>query len=783
MILDAFRQREGEAGGVSGTVPLRELLSFRVPRDAVAAAVRRAQLDALVRLVPATVLSQLVAAALVAWSLWGEIAGKWVGLWFAAIMAIGLVRGVRALRLRCDADYALRKPPKLHSIVLIISLLALLWLVPPVFWFAQVDVEHQMMLGILLVALMSAGSVSLGSVPQAVLVYMGILLVGGLVMTAQFARPVHMVLITILAAALASAAIANARRFIGHVRTQIELREQSELIRLLREFEASGSDWLWEVDEEGRLRYMSPAMAHATGWPLSELMGRDAREILDPDGTASRLSAGIRAIADHAAERRPFRDVAIPMHHGRRWWSLSGKPLIDSSGRFLGWRGVGSDITDIRLTGSDAVRSARLDPLTGLANRLMLREQLEEALLRQLGGGGGCALLLVDLDRFKLVNDTLGHSIGDQLLCEVARRLEACVGDEGAVGRLGGDEFAIVWRGRHDDEAIAALAAKVIGEITRTVVIGAATLNVGATIGIARAPHDGDREERLMRCADLALYRGKEQGRGGYAFFQAQMYAEAEDYRTLESDLRNALNEGELELHYQPIVDSADGETVGREALLRWTHPERGPIPPDQFVPIIEDAGLIHQIGDWVIRQACAEAASWPAEIRVAVNISAAQFSGAGLSETVVGALSATGLAPDRLELEVTESIFIGDDAATLAALERLRGVGVRLVLDDFGKGYSSFGYLTRARFAKIKIDRSFVRGAASGERDCVAVIRAIIALARGLGIDSTAEGIESEHEAEAMRRLGCDQLQGFLFGRPVQPQRLASSERRRRRA
>ena len=218
-----------------------------------------------------------------------------------------------------------------------------------------------------------------------------------------------------------------------------------------------------------------------------------------------------------------------------------------------------------------------------------------------------------------------------------------------------------------------------------------------------------------MRCADLALYSGKEAGRGGHAFFKQQMYVDAEDYRSLENDVRNALGSDGLALHYQPIIDARSGRLVGREALLRWSHPTRGPIPPDQFVPIIEDAGLIHQIGDWVIREACAEAMRWPGDLRVAVNISAAQLSGSGIAETVLGALAATGLAPGRLELEVTESIFIGDDISTLAALERLRAIGVRLVLDDFGKGYSSFGYLSRAQFSKIKIDRSFVAGAAEG--------------------------------------------------------------------
>ncbi|HXH53602.1 MAG TPA: EAL domain-containing protein [Sphingomicrobium sp.] len=768
VILEAFRERAGETGAAREPVPLRQLLSFRAPRDSVSAAVQRAQLDALVRLVPATVVTQLIAAALVALSLRGPVPDAHLALWFGAIFLICALRGVRAHRLRSDPDYARRKPPRLNAIVAIITILAILWVVPAGLWFGLVDVEHQMMLGIVIVALMSAGSVTLGSVPQASLAYITIMMLGGLAMTTRFADPIHSLLIIVFSAVIARAAIATGRRFIGYVRSQIELQEQSELIKLLREFEASGCDWLWETGSDGNLSYMSPAMAEAAGAPLAKLIGRNAQKVLDPDGRAAQLSAGVRTIRDHVSRREAFRDVAIPVQHGRRWWSLSGKPLFDASGEFLGWRGVGSDITDVRLTGTDSVRAARLDPLTGVANRLLLREQLEEALLRQLGGEGGCALLLVDLDRFKLVNDTLGHSVGDQLLCDVARRIEACIGNDGVVGRLGGDEFAIVWRGDTDDETLAAVAGRVIDDVNRTLTIGAAQIRVGATIGIARAPVDGDREEVLMRCADLALYRGKEAGRGGYAFFEPQMFVDADDYRSLENDLRNALGSAGLDLHYQPIVDAETDAVVAREALLRWNHPTRGSIPPDQFVPIIEDAGLMHQIGEWVIRQACAEAVSWPDDICIAVNISAAQLSGPGITETVVSALAASGLAPERLELEVTERIFLGDDASTLAALERLRSIGVRLVLDDFGKGYSSFGYLSRASFAKIKIDRSFVHGAAQGQRECVAIVKAILALAKGLDMDVTAEGVENEHEAQAMRELGCDHLQGFLFAVPL---------------
>ena len=341
-IFQAFRPRDGEPGTVRAKVTLRELLTFREPNDAVGRAIRNAQLEALVRLVPVTVASQLLAVGLVAWSMRGMVADIWLALWFGFAWLLCGSRGYRALRLRRDPDYARRSPPDLRAITIIVALLAGIWLIPPVFWFRGADAEHQVMLGVLIVALMSAGSVSMATVPQACLVYVGLLTAGGVAMTMQFERPVHTALMLLFALAVAGSAISSARRFVGHVRTQIDLQEQSALIALLREFEASGSDWLWQLDQDLKLTYMSRAMAEAIGKPLSKLMGSHARRILDPDGNAVQLSAGMRRLMLHATERTAFRDIAIPIDHGRRWWSISAKPLMDPDGRFQGWRGCRS---------------------------------------------------------------------------------------------------------------------------------------------------------------------------------------------------------------------------------------------------------------------------------------------------------------------------------------------------------------------------------------------------------------------------------------------------------
>ncbi|MDQ3074612.1 MAG: EAL domain-containing protein [Pseudomonadota bacterium] len=732
-------------------------------------AVRKDQLDAFVRLVPASILTQLVVAAVLVAAFRGTVDSLSLGLWFGAATGLCFFRFVRALRLRHDRDYARSHPPRMITICLIVTALAALWLIPVIFWFDLASPGQQLFLCVLVAALMSAGTLTMVSVPPAAILYIGMMLFAAILITLELRLSSMLLLLVFLyASMLCWAVIANARHFIDHVRARFELEERGEIIQLLREFQASGSGGLWELDSDLVVVNLSTELAHAIGRSVDEVIGMPCAELLDPGHKASQFSTGMRSLFAHLGAGTSFRDLAVPALLTGRWWSLSGKPICDRDGVILGWRGVGSDITDLRLSGDDAVRAARRDPLTGLANRLLVRELLEEALLMQSRRDASCGLLLVDLDRFKLVNDTLGHAIGDQLLIEVARRLEASVGEGGRVGRLGGDEFAIVWRGDSSREALAAVAERIIADLSQDFAIGAASLHVGATLGISRGPDDGAREEQLMRGADLALYRAKRAGRGGYAFFERFMFDEAEDHRLLENDVRTALHNDGLRLAYQPIVAAESGVEVGREALLRWRHPTRGEIAPDLFVPIIEDTGLIHQIGDWVIRQACAEAASWPDHLSVAVNVSAAQLSGAGLAKTVLGALATSGLAPSRLELEVTESVFLGDDAATLASLERLRALGVRMVLDDFGQGYSSFGYLSRARFSKIKIDQSFVRAAADGERESMAIVHAILALAHGLGVATTAEGVETAAQAAAMRRLGCDQLQGFYFGRPL---------------
>jgi diguanylate cyclase (GGDEF)-like protein len=411
--------------------------------------------------------------------------------------------------------------------------------------------------------------------------------------------------------------------------------------------------------------------------------------------------------------------------------------------------------------------AARHDALTGLVNRAYSRELLRLALERAQQTGDHCGLLLIDLDRFKQVNDTLGHAGGDELLKIVARHLTEIAGQDCHPVRVGGDEFAIVVSEAATPEHLARLAEEVVAKLSEPQAIHGATVLIGASVGIALGPDEGDTVDKLVRNADLALYQAKGGGRGRAMRFESHMLEAADEQNLLEIELREALARDQLSLVFQPIVDAATGAVVAREALIRWQHPQRGWVDPAKFVAIAESTGLINRIGAWVLQRACREAVSWPASEKLAVNLSVAQVENESLASTVLNALAWSGLEPGRLELEISEGVFLGRGINTEATLGQLREIGVALVLDDFGTGYSSLSYLQRDAFSKVKIDRSFVRPAAEGDTGSLAIVQAIIAMATSFGMGTTAEGIETEAQKATMCALGCTELQGYLFGKP----------------
>src|SRR3954453_20795072 len=430
-----------------------------------------------------------------------------------------------------------------------------------------------------------------------------------------------------------------------------------------------------------------------------------------------------------------------------------------------GWVAVYEDITERHRAEESIAHMARHDALTQLPNRVLLLEKMTEGLARIESHNETMAVFYLDLDNFKGVNDTLGHSIGDRLLGIIAERVRGVVRNGDTIARLGGDEFAVL-QANSSAEAAGKLARKLVEVISEPIQIDGQEINSGVSIGIALAPNDGSAADHLMKCADLALYRAKAEGRGTFRFFEPDMDARIQARRALEVDLRRALVAGEFSIAYQPQINLAANELIAMEALLRWNHAERGPVPPSEFIPLAEETGLIVPLGEWVLREACKNAAQWPASVRVAVNLSPVQFRNPGLVTMVTHSLAAARVAPRRLELEITEAVLLQDDEATLAMLHQLRALGVRIAMDDFGTGYSSLSYLRSFPFDKIKIDRSFIKDI-ERSRDSAVIIKAIASLGQSLGIETTAEGIETAEQLELVRRAGCTEMQGYLASAP----------------
>jgi diguanylate cyclase (GGDEF)-like protein len=429
------------------------------------------------------------------------------------------------------------------------------------------------------------------------------------------------------------------------------------------------------------------------------------------------------------------------------------------------------DISDHRQEQLVAAVAARTDALTGLGNRRRFGESFAELLaLAPDEAGARGAVLTLDLDRFKTINDTLGHPLGDALLRAVANRLKSALRDDDVAVRLGGDEFGILQVAGNQPEAATALATRLVDLLGRSYIVDGHLLNIGVSIGVALLPGDGATEEMILRSADLALYRAKQSGRGRFRFYEPSMDRQMEERRNLELDLRRALALRQFALVYQPQFNLGTRKVTGFEALLRWHHPRRGLISPAAFIGLAEETGLIVSIGEWIIRTACREAAQWPDSLRVAVNVSSVQFASPNLVPTIVSALAESGLDGSRLEIEITESVLLGDHETALAVLHQVRQLGVSVSMDDFGTGYSSLSYLRSFPFDKIKIDQSFVRDDASG----LAIVRAIAALGESLGMTTTAEGVETAEQLASISAQGCTEAQGYLISRPMAPDLIA---------
>lgn len=542
-------------------------------------------------------------------------------------------------------------------------------------------------------------------------------------------------------------------------------------LELLDNFEDLEIGWFWATDPSGALIYLSESAARTLDCEPQQIVGRKLTNLFveersdDQDQVERPLPFLISARNSFSA--LPAR-IKLQDTEREVWWSISGKPQFDAEGQFAGYRGGAKDITAVRERERDVSRLAKYDSLTGLANRHRMEKRLTALLTAYKAAKRSCALMMLDLDRFKQVNDTLGHPAGDELLKQVAQRLKSILGDKAEIGRLGGDEFQVILPDMDDRGQLGELAQRVIQMISQPYSINGSRAIIGTSVGIAIAPYDGLESDELVSSADLALYAAKGGGRGQFRFYSADLKDGARNRKQIEEDLRDALQSDQLELHYQPLVCAKTRKVKGFEALMRWNHPERGWISPGLFIPVAEETSIIADIGDWALMRACRDAAAWPGKLRVAVNVSPVQFSNEDFPQVIQRALSVSGLAPNRLELEITESVFLSDPHATNRMFKRLKQIGVRLALDDFGTGYSSLGYLRNAPFDKLKIDQSFVRGSTVEGNNNFAIITAVVSLAKALGMETVAEGVEALDELELVTDRGADLVQGFIFARAM---------------
>lgn len=754
-------------------IDARALLGLYDPADTTDwAPIRAAQVHAGGQLAVFLLATNLIGAVLVTLIL-ETIAPLWLlACWGAMVAAIAVAITFRRLAAKQRASSAATLADVRDTVLEGVALAAI-WSVPPLGFAPHSDVGTAFGLWIVLSVLMAASAVAMAALPLATLSFLGILGLAVSVMVLRVAGPVLAASVALFTTLLMISCFTRARALVIVRAGEIALAERDETVSLLlREAKQEESaDWLWETDSARRVVRASPRFALSVGLDPAGVNGKSLLEVLaGKTWESGNFDPALRTLAENLKGRAAFRGLVLPVNvaEQERWYEIAANPRYDEQGGFLGFRGVGADVTEQRAWADKINRMARFDTLTGLPNRLYVNEALSRAMADAEKWGSRCAFMMIDLDRFKAVNDTLGHPIGDRLLGRVAERLASLMTENETIGRLGGDEFAVVVRDASDTQRLETLAQTIIDALARPYDLDQHTLYTGASVGVATGPRDGRTTEMLIRSADLALYRSKDAGGGRFHHYEPQLHVAAEERRVLEQALRKALTQDELHLTYQPVVDAGSGRLTGFEALVRWTHPELGPISPVKFIPLAEDARLIGAIGEWVLRSACAEAAKWPGDSRIAVNVSPEQLHNPGFVAVVASALANSGLPARRLELEVTESVFMRDDTGAVKVLERILDLGVRLSLDDFGTGYSSLGYLSRTRFSTIKIDRSFVIGASKKVPEAIAIIRAVVALAQSLGMATTAEGVETEDEHVMVQQLGCTKVQGYYFGRPL---------------
>ena len=733
---------------------------------------RAAQLQAVLRLTPLTMLANLVNAGLIGITFWHGV-NPWMLLaWMGAVLWV-VAQGFRAWKKghrRPIASVRAMRRATLHA-----SVLALLWAAPLLVLFQHANGDQRLLLVAITTGMICAGGFALATVPLAASAYVLILSASSVwtLFNAHFSLALELGLLVGCYGVIVLASVwSNARLFVAHLVAKAEAEHHEEVIGLLlNDFEEHASDLLWEIDARGHLCHISAKLLAAFDQPADMLAAVPAINLLVElqHSLPAEQHHHLTALRQGLERSVPFKDMVLPLPSAgkTRWWSLTAKPLLDARGGCIGWRGVATDITEAQRANSRLTFLAHFDALTGLVNRHQLRVQLAELMARDTDAPP-FALLCLDLDHFKTINDTWGHAVGDALLQEVAKRMLASIRHSDTAARLGGDEFVVILQQVASREEVALLTRRLLDNLHQPCEVQGASISLRVSIGVAMAPLDGTQTDLLLNNADLALYAAKSEARGEFRFFEPGMATQTRRRLQIEHALRDAMGNGELRLVFQPQIDLKEWRVIGFEALLRWRHPELGDVPPAEFIPVAEDAGLILEIGEWVLRQACLSASDWPESVHVSVNVSSVQAMSSDLCETIRKLLMNLGMPARRLELEITESVFMNESHATIQGLRALKALGLRIALDDFGTGYSSLAYLRRFPFDTLKIDQSFVRELMS-RGDARAIVKTILGLARTLNMNTVAEGVEEVQQLDALAAFGCAAVQGYFVAQPME--------------
>ena len=748
---------------------LGSLTKTTIVPDELASDIRAEQLLTVGRLTVVIMLANLINTFVVLMSFWNTGASQLLAIWSMVMcVASGVMLVVHILgRRRFERSQAERvevKQEQIEAYARNACFLGMLWAMLPIITIPFVDSTGQLVVTTIMMGMLFGGALLISRIPEAAFAFIAPITIGcivGLQMEQDPRNDFLAVLTLVYSSVLWVAVRWSHTQFVDQHISAAAVAEQTQLISLLmRDFEESTSDWLWQTNVEGVVvdiptnsRVEDDYNRMSVGAPLLDFfVAGEARQVLK---TA-------------LSRKQPFRDLVIRVDVDAgeevKWWSITGKPIF-ADGAFSGFRGVLTDVTQSKKIEDRVAYMAHYDALTGLPNRVTLQEHLVRMTQEPPEGGRHRVLIWLDLDNFKWVNDTLGHPAGDELLRQVATRITQVSQPKDVIARLGGDEFALIVDRASRDETVDYVKA-LSDKLGRPYEIWGSTAHCGASIGVRDIDTHGVDIQVLLKHADLALYQAKSMGKGTWCFFTQDLDDRARARRAIEIDLHKALEQDELRLHFQPLISAQTREVVAVETLIRWQHPERGLIMPIDFIEHAEDSGLITRLGDWVIRAALDQARRMPDHVRIAVNISPLQIHSSSLVTTILNALATNGIAANRLELEITESVLMTDTQFTLERLKQLKDIGMRIALDDFGTGFSSLSYLRKFPFDKIKIDKSFIQDL-EYEEDSRAITRATLTLAKALGMRCTAEGVETESQSEFLTENGCDELQGYLISRP----------------